>query len=288
LTGIFFSIINMLASLFSADRHSKMQEEQAANVNSANAPEVEETSASKRERSSIQFPYGDLDSAIETVRAVHSIGGQSCEVEQLAGYFNVAPTGGGFSMRLSHPRIFGLSEYARGRMSLTPLGLRIIDPSQEAAARAEAFLTVPLYRAIYEKYKGYQLPPAAALEREMQAMGVSSKQTDKARQAFDRSARQAGFYWASNDRLTLPVTKAKPETRPLDDDGSAKEENKLGGNGGGGGQYHPFIQGLLKELPDPGSDWPHAKRIKWLRLAASAFDMIYEGEGSIEIKESST
>ena len=61
-------------------------------------------------------------------------------------------------------------------LSLTPLGLRIVDSSQEAAARVEAFLVVPLYKAIYEKYKGYTLPPPAALEREM--AGLAGQATD--------------------------------------------------------------------------------------------------------------
>jgi hypothetical protein len=261
-----------------------MQEEQAANVIDDNDTDADSQLAAKREQSSIQFPYGDLNDSIAIARAIHSVGGQSCEIEQLAGHLGVAPTGGGFKARLANPRIFGLTEYARGIIALTPLGRRIVDPLQEAAARVEAFLSVPLYRQIYEKYKGHPLPPPAALEREMHAMGVSSKQKDKARQAFDRSARQAGFFWASNDRLTLPVTKPKAEAGQIDAEDDATRKEKHGGSDGGGGQFHPFIQGLLKELPEPGSNWPHTKRIKWLRLASNAFDMIYEGEGAIEIK----
>jgi hypothetical protein len=261
-----------------------MQEEHTKNANEENADASPTEGKRKREQSSIQFPYGDLNDAIDFVKAINQVGGQSCQLEQLAGYLKVAPNGGGFRARLSYPRIFGLAQYERGgTVSLTPLGMRIIDPSQESAARAEAFLNVELYRAIYDKYKGFQLPPPAALEREMVALGVSSKQKDKARQAFDRSAKQAGFYWASNDRLTMPVVKDKPETRPLEGHEEQPESKKKGSGGGGG--YHPFIEGLLKELPESGAAWPHSKRVKWLRLAANAFDMIYEGEGAIEIRD---
>lgn len=247
----------------------------------------------KREMSTISFPYGDLDDAVAFAKSVHEVGGQSCLSEQLAGFLKVSPTGGAFRTRMAHPRIFGLVDYEKSVISLTPLGMRIVDPAQESAARVDAFLSVPLYRAIYDKYKGYVLPPAAALEREMAALGVSSKQTDKARQAFDRSAQQAGFFWAGKERLTLPVVKNTPETKPIDNYTTPPTQSERsavsgGGGGGGGGGYHPFIEGLLKTLPETGSSWPHRDRAKWLRLAANAFDLIYEGEdGEIEISAKS-
>jgi hypothetical protein len=256
------------------------------NVEQAEPSSKSGTAEGRREQSSIQFPYGDLDDALELAKAVHAVGGQSCQVEQLAGYLKVSAAGGAFRARLAYPRIFGLVEYDRGNVRLTPLGLRIVDASQEAAARVEAFLTVPLYKAIYEKYKSYTLPPPSGLEREMATLGVSSKQTDKARQVFERSARQAGFFWAGTDRLTLPVIKSNPETRPIDeakaDDLSANGGSR-NGPGTGAGELHPFIQGLLKTLPAPETEWAIPERVKWLQTAASIFGLIYKGEGSIKV-----
>ncbi len=57
-----------------------------------------------------------------------------------------------------------------------------------------------------------------------------------------------------------------------------------GGGDGSGGNFHPFIEGLLKTLPETGSTWAIKDRAKWLKLAANAFDLIYEGDGEIEIK----
>jgi hypothetical protein len=47
---------------------------------------------------------------------------------------------------------------------------------------------------------------------------------------------------------------------------------------------HPFIQGLLKTLPEPGTNWSIEGRSKWLQAAANIFDLMYKGTGSIEIK----
>ncbi|WP_019398502.1 DUF5343 domain-containing protein [Pseudoxanthomonas sp. GW2] len=42
-------------------------------------------------------------------------------------------------------------------------------------------------------------------------------------------------------------------------------------------QHHPFIEGLLRELPPPGPtvEFPLAKRTNWLEIAARTFEMIY-------------
>jgi hypothetical protein len=50
------------------------------------------------------------------------------------------------------------------------------------------------------------------------------------------------------------------------------------GNGNGPPPRHPFIEGLLKTLPEPESDWPAAARVKWLQTAANIFDLIYKGD----------
>lgn len=258
-----------------------MQEEQAENI--TEPQEAAPVRESKREVSTIGFPYGDLDDAVGLTKAVHAVGGQGCEWEQLAGYLKVAASGGAFRARLAYARTYGLLDYGQGSISLTQLGLRAADPSQEDAARIDSFLTVPLYRKVYEKYKGYTLPPPAALEREMGGMGVSSKQTDKARQVFERSARQAGFFWAGTDRLTLPVIKGRPETRPIEQPAPEERRHQNGG-GGGGDDLHPFIQGLLKTLPPPETAWPVTAQAKWLQTAASIFGLIYQADGQIDIK----
>ena len=119
----------------------------------------------------------------------------------------------------------------------------------------------------------------------MLALGVSSKQLGKARQVFDRSARQAGFYWAGIERLTLPVSKGKPESRPIEVAPPPATLSLGGGGGGGDGKgYHPFIEGLLRTFPPIDQDWPVRDRAKWLKLAANAFDVLYKGDGEIEIK----
>ncbi len=57
-----------------------------------------------------------------------------------------------------------------------------------------------------------------------------------------------------------------------------------GGNGGGGGGYHPFVEGLLQTMPEPGTVWTIEGRAAWLEAAATAFKLIYKGDGKIKIE----
>lgn len=71
--------------------------------------------------------------------------------------------------------------------------------------------------------------------------------------------------------------KAPASEGPIDRPDFAGHKPKL--------KMHPFIEGLLATLPEEGKEWAHKDRIKWLMLAANAFDLIYEGEGEeIQIK----
>lgn len=39
---------------------------------------------------------------------------------------------------------------------------------------------------------------------------------------------------------------------------------------------HPFIRGLIQELPPAGAEWSRAKREKWTKAALATFDLIFE------------
>jgi hypothetical protein len=237
---------------------------------------AETPESGERERSTVVFTYNDLDDAVTVAKGVHQVGGSSCEADALAAHLNMAATGGGFRMKLLAAKTFGLINYTKDAIRLTPLGQRACDAALEPAARAEAFLNVELFLKIYEKYKGWTLPPSnEALEAEMVTLGVAAKQKDKARQVFQRSAKQAGFFAHGPTKLIKPSIGAPiPSEIPKDEE---KDKSGKGGDGGGG-DYPPFIKGLLKSLPAEGAEWKLDARRKWLQLAANAFDLMYVGE----------
>lgn len=241
----------------------------------------------KYERSSIEFPYGDLDDAVGIARAIQGNAGTSCSLSQLAAFVSSPVSSGAFRLRVSNARIYGLTENAHREVILTSLGRRIADPIAEPNARIDAFLHVPLYHRIFEAHDGYTLPGPAPLEKFMRDAGVSPKQTSKARQAFMRSARQAGFFAHGEDRLVRPAFRGGPGTRPVEGETDRGNEGKPK-NGGGGGDgillpRHPLIEGMFLSLPPNGQPWTLDEAADWLHAAAYNLRFAYKLKGKITI-----
>ena len=201
-------------------------------------------------------------------------------MEQLAAELKLSPKGGGFRLVALTAKTFGLVVYDKESVQLTALGSRVCDSTQEAKAKADAFLEVPLYKALFERFKSATLPPPAALEKEMLSLGVAAKQTKKARRAFQRSAEQAGFFKHGPERLVLPSTGVSTGREAGHAD--ATEDGNTGRSNGadGGGGRHDLIEGLIKSLPPERSEWSTADRYKWLKAAITIFDLIYENAES--------
>lgn len=239
----------------------------------------------KVSRSTIEFPYSDLDSAIELARGVHDTGGNECEDNQLAAILNMESKGGGFRLRIAGAKIFGLIETERGgTIRLSDLGKASLESGNDKQVRVTAFLNVPLYEKFYEEHKGSPLPPPPAISRAFLKYGVGSNLTDKARQVMMRSAKQAGFFELQGDRLTKPIIRnmAKTETEGKKD--LNKYTGNSGGNGGGGDDLHPLIKGLFQTLPKSNTAWGIKDRMNWLVLANTTFNMLYTNDDDKEIK----
>jgi hypothetical protein len=52
-------------------------------------------------------------------------------------------------------------------------------------------------------------------------------------------------------------------------------------------RLHPLIEGLLKELPEPKTEWPLDDRRNWLEMVSSIFNVIYkasdDSRGSLRV-----
>lgn len=250
--------------------------------------DIAATPPQKRERSQIEFPYSDMEAAEELASVLYAKGGGTAEPTQLAGWLDMSSNGGTFRSRVSAARIYGFVETSRGSVEITDLGRNVVDEQGAGAARVEAFLNVPLYEAMFQKNNGYALPPAAAIERQMVELGVPTKQRERARQVFQKSAERAHFIDQSSGRFIKPAVAPQqprgetPPPPPPPGDG--------GGNGGGDGKYHPFIEGLLDALPttDRFADWTVEEQAEWLRTAAGIFKLMSKQKGRIEIEAKET
>jgi hypothetical protein len=246
--------------------------------------QIDDEGSGKNDRSTIEFPYYDLESAIRIAQVIHERAGGRCSLDQLAALLEMAPNTGGFRARISPARTFGLITSERSAVFLTELGEQIVDPSHEAAARIEAFLTVPLYRALFDKFRSKLLPKTEGLERSIVELGVAPKQAGKARNAFERSAQLAGFFDNGKDRLIEPIRREVSAKTVV----NAPAEIEQIPHRPVRESNNPLISGLFEKLPSQGSTWEEKDRIKWLSAANTIFDLLYEGEASITISSSRT
>jgi hypothetical protein len=234
-----------------------------------------------RERSGIAFPYVDLDDALSVANAIYTNAGRQASWDQLAAYLkHESANSGAFRLKVGAARLFGLVETSRNEVALSELGQDAVDPEKAKLAREEAFLKVPLYREVYDKYRGKLLPPDVGLEREMRDLGVPAKQVAKARQVFQRSADEAGYFAQGKDRLVRPAGSRARDAEPVRVQSTSPVPERTGPSG-----YHPFIEGLLQALPQPGTEWPSDERKKWLGTAENVFALMYKDGSATEPRE---
>lgn len=158
----------------------------------------------------------------------------------------------------------------REGIRLTNLGRDIVDHKQTARAKVDAFLHVPLCREIYRDHAGGLLPNNIGLERYIRDLGVASKQVDKARQAFQRSAQEAGFFKEGNNKLVRPAVGGNRV-----DESPPPEKPRQGAGGPDEPRLHPFIKGRVETLRSPGEPWPEDGQEQWLTAAKAIFKLIY-------------
>jgi hypothetical protein len=254
----------------------------AGNDNGATAG-AQTADEKKRFRSEIEFPYSDLESAVDLAQTINDKAGSSADNEELAVWMGQTASGGTFRTRLGAAKMFGLIETGQGRATLTTLGRDVLGTSGKShASRVTAFLNVELFKVMYDQYKGSALPPPPAIERQVTELGVSPKQKERARQTFMKSAQYAGFIDASTGRFVKPgvaQTDVAKEEKPLRERGR--------GDGGGSDDLNldPLLIALLKKIPGAEKGWPAAQRVRWFRTFAMNVSQIYDGdEEPVEMK----
>lgn len=229
----------------------------------------------KRQRSTIGFPYTDYDSSFEIATAIHSNAGLGqCPPKLIAQWTKQSTKSSGFRTQLAAAKLFGIIEDGdeTGELQLTELGRQIVDPNKARTAKAETFLCVPLFKALYEKYKDDVMPPRSALEWEIVSLGVAEKQKAKARQVFESSAKQTGFRDADNNRLVMPDSTVKTEKKSEKKDSLAtKDDYSL--------DLDPLIVALLRKIPK--EEWAAGNRLRWFRTFAMNVSQVYDDDSNI-------
>ena len=230
-------------------------------------------------RSKIPFPYMSLDAAAEVVSVIHNDYGTQCDHAQLSGGLNTTVTSSRFRMLVSAAKLFGLIEKHSKVAVLTELGRAVVDPMRNREALAEAFLTVPLYHAIYTKFAGQVLPGDAGLEAEIRSLGVMAKSAPRARQTLQRSADYAGFFGQGRDRLVRPGN-GRGDTRRSELDDPVDSQDPASGPADASplvvpGPSDELLKALWSKLPADRAEFPNPQRSQWIDMVGMALNMVY-------------
>lgn len=205
----------------------------------------------KRTRSELRFPVYGLPNSVLAAKAVHEKGGGATTNDHLAAFLGYrSANNGAFLSRVAAAKLFGLIEGPPTRLTITPLAQKILMPirldSDPREALVEAFMRVPLYEAVYEEYRGKELPPEFGMKNALRTQfGVTPQRIDRAYRALMDSAEAAGFFEVrgSRSQLIMP-TQARPASPASRDSADVSEPTRegFGGGGGEGGSPPPPVQ----------------------------------------------
>jgi hypothetical protein len=208
-------------------------------------PLRESEPAAKRGRSEIRFPVYGLADCVIVAKAIYEKGGGIATADHLAAYLGYkSAANGSYLSRVAAAKMFGLILGPPSRMELTPLAQKILMPIRDTDPREaliEAFLSIPLYKAVYDEYHGKELPQAFGLKNALRSrFGVTPQRIDRAYRALMDSAETAGFFEVKGSRtqLIIPNVQSSPRVPPPEppSDASDRAERSLGGGGGDDGR----------------------------------------------------
>ncbi len=241
-------------------------------------------------KSGTAYPYFDLQDSIEVAKAIHEKGGGTCGRDMVAaalGYSTIKS--GAFLSRIYAAKQFGLIQIQGDILSTTDRATQVLHPvmpNDAIAARAEAFLAVALFRKVYEKYKGRALPPEVGLKNLLKTeYKIVEDRIQPALRVMLASAEQAGFFMAGGkERMIAPSGAAQPETAKQDGTQKVSSEDvppyctkpaTTGGWGHGPTRVHPALIAMPKKFPRPGTQWPQAKKDRFMTAFRGIVDVIY-------------
>lgn len=264
-------------------------------------PEPDPKSGRAKPKSEVSFPYYDLNKSIQAARIVHEKAGGRCDRAQLASLLEYSSVkNGGFLSRISAGKMFGLLEEFGDSIVLSERAKKIISPvtnSDADQAKADAFLSVELFRRVFDDFNGHTLPGEAGLKNLFEnTYKIVPKQVAPALRIMLDSADTAGYFRATGNRAKMvkPIisetsmevrgnSERKQEDRSKIGEGRDTENpqtppksNRYGGSDGGdGGGIDPALLGLLRNLPPPGSQLGPKRRAALIEAFKSTINFIY-------------
>ena len=162
-----------------------------------------------RQRSVYLFPAYGFTTALDIARRVEESGGGTLTEETLAVNMGLSVRSSGFRLKSLAARQFQLVSKQGNALTTTPVAKAIFKPtSAEDALRGyrQSFLSVPLFQAVSERYRGQRLPDSQTLRNVLEReFHVEHPRVQQAERMLLDSARDAHLLKHRGDGTYLVV-----------------------------------------------------------------------------------
>jgi predicted nucleotide-binding protein len=176
--------------------------------------------------SQADIPGYSLDKALKIATAIaENYGYKPSTPLQVAKALELAPTTGGFKMLTGASIAYGITNggYNAESISITPLGLRIVRPTDEGddlAAKREAVLRPRIVRDFLQKYNGAPIPKDTIAQNVLMEMGVPQDRTADVLKLVLESAHSVGFLQSIKDRRYVDLSSTNIQVPDKTEEGS--------------------------------------------------------------------
>lgn len=158
-------------------------------------------------RSQYLFPVYDLGVALNVTQRVEEDGGGRLTEETLAINMGASAKSSAFRLKTLTARQFGLLDKSRGMLSTTQRAKAVFKPTaagERERALRDSFLSMPLFRAVADRFRGQPLPDGDALRNVLEReFGVGHERVQSAERMLLDSARDSGCLVTNNGRTYL-------------------------------------------------------------------------------------
>jgi hypothetical protein len=169
----------------------------------------------------VEYPHCSWENAIRLAETISDLG-NNCSSQSCAAKLGMSAEGGGFNAMKTGAVKFGLISNENGKLATTSLFNEMhlaYDNEKKRRLAIGAFLSPPLFKKLWEKYRGRKLPTDMLSKILAADFGVMPKQSERIAFFFESGAKTVGLL--GHDATMLPEIAEEGDISPQEPASSA-------------------------------------------------------------------
>ena len=238
-----------------------------------------------RQRSAYPFPAYGFSVALDIARLVEESGGGTLSEETLAVNLGLSKNSSGFRLKCLTARNFNLLVKDGPTVSTTAIAKAILKPTSDEDAmwgHRQSFLSIPLFRAVAERYGEQRLPDRLTLRNVLEReFSVESSRVQQAERLLKESARDTFLLQTRGEGEYLVISDFP--SGPLEQEGMRGDSEP----GSGEAQFPAMLNGGLRPGVLHQSSTPETNTLLTItykdlgKLSGEEFGKVWEAMGIV-------